>query len=74
MPPWVVLFIGIFFFLMAMVSGDCFLDFSFLSFMLWYGNEKMNFPGSSMVKNPSADAEDIGLIPDPERSHVPWSN
>ena len=41
-----------------------------------YGIEmqKMDFPGGSMVKNPSANAEDTGLIPDPERSHVPWSN
>ena len=27
-----------------------------------------------MVKNPPANAGDVGLIPGQERSHVPWSN
>ena len=27
-----------------------------------------------MVKNPPANSGDTGLIPDPERFHVPWSN
>ena len=31
------------------------------------------FPGSSLVKNPPANAE-TGLIPDPGRSHVPRGN
>ena len=31
------------------------------------------FPGGSVVKNPPADAGDTGSIPDPGRSHVPWS-
>ena len=32
------------------------------------------FPGSSVVKNPPANAGDTGSIPDPGRSHVPWRN
>ena len=31
------------------------------------------FPGDSVVKNPPANAGDTGLIPCPERSHMPWS-
>ena len=27
-----------------------------------------------MVKNPPANAGDMGLIPGPGRSHMPWSN
>ena len=32
------------------------------------------FPGGSVVKNPPASAGDVGLIPVPGRSHMPWSN
>ena len=32
------------------------------------------FPGDSVVKNPPANAGDIGAIPDLGRSHKPWSN
>ena len=32
------------------------------------------FPGSTVDKNLSASAGDMGLIPDPGRFHVPWSN
>ena len=32
------------------------------------------FPGSSVVKNPPASAENTGLIPEPGRFHVPQSN
>ena len=32
------------------------------------------FPGGSVVKNPSANGGDWGLIPDPGRSHMPWNN
>ena len=28
------------------------------------------FPGGSVVKNPPCDAGDMGLIPDPGRSHM----
>ena len=34
----------------------------------------VGFPGGSGVKNPPANAEDMGLIPNPRRSHMPWSN
>ena len=36
------------------------------------GNE--GFPGGTMVKNPPANAGDMGSIPGPGRSHMPWSN
>ena len=32
------------------------------------------FPRGSVVKNPPATARDTGSIPDPGRSHMPWSN
>ena len=32
------------------------------------------FPGGSVVKNLPAIAGDMGSIPDPRRSHMPWSN
>ena len=32
------------------------------------------FPGVSVVKDPPANAGDMGLIPDLGRSHMPWSN
>ena len=32
------------------------------------------FPGGSVVKNPLANARDVGLVPGPGRSHMPWSN
>ena len=34
----------------------------------------VGFPGGSGVKNPPANAEDVGLIPNPGRLHVPWGN
>ena len=34
----------------------------------------MGFPGNSVVKNPPANAEDKGSIPDPGRSHMPRGN
>ena len=33
-----------------------------------------DFPGGTVVKNPPANAGDMGLIPGPGRSHMPWSN
>ena len=36
--------------------------------------EEPDFPGGSMVKNPPANAGVMGSIPDPGRSHMPWSN
>ena len=32
----------------------------------------MNFPGGSVVKNPPANAGDMGLIPGPRRSYMLW--
>ena len=32
------------------------------------------FPGGSVVKNLPASAGDTGSIPNPGRSHMPWSN
>ena len=32
----------------------------------------LGYPGGPMVKNPPCNAEDTGLIPGPERSHMPW--
>ena len=36
--------------------------------------KRQDFPGGAVVKNPPANAGDTGSIPDPGRSHVPWSN
>ena len=33
-----------------------------------------DFPGGPVVKNPLANAGDMGLIPDPGRFHMPWGN
>ena len=33
-----------------------------------------DFPGHSVVKNPLANAGDMGSSPGPGRSHMPWSN
>ena len=33
-----------------------------------------DFPGGSVVKNPPANAGDMGSSPGPGRSHMPWSN
>ena len=32
------------------------------------------FLRGSIIKNPTVSAEDMGLIPDPRISHMPWSN
>ena len=37
-------------------------------------NGFQNFPGGSVVKNPPANAEDIGSIPGPGRSHMSRGN
>ena len=34
----------------------------------------MDFPGGAVVKNPPANAGDMGSIPGPGRSHMPRSN
>ena len=35
---------------------------------------RLDFPGGSVVKNPPANAGDMGLIPGLGRSHMPWGN
>ena len=40
----------------------------------WINNKVLGFPAGAVVKNPPANAGDMGLIPGPGRSHVPWSN
>ena len=34
----------------------------------------LDFPGGTVVKNPPANAGDMGSIPGPGRSHMLWSN
>ena len=34
----------------------------------------LDFPGGAVVKNPPANAGDMGLSPGPGRSHMTWSN
>ena len=36
--------------------------------------EGRDFPGGTVVKNPPANAGDMGLSPGPGRSHMPRSN
>ena len=36
--------------------------------------ERVDFPGGSVVKHLPANAGNRGLIPSPERSHVPWGS
>ena len=33
-----------------------------------------DIPGGPVVKSPSANAGDLGLIPGPRRPHMPWSH
>ena len=35
---------------------------------------KRGFPGGAVVKNPPANAGDMGSSPGPGRSHMSWSN
>ena len=37
-------------------------------------NTYEDFPGGAVVKNPPANAVDMGSSPGPGRSHMPWSN
>ena len=36
--------------------------------------EKLDFLGGSGIKNLPANAGDMGFIPGPGRSHLPWNN
>ena len=33
-----------------------------------------DFPAGPVIKNPLSNAEDMGSIFGPERSHIPWGN
>ena len=37
-------------------------------------SQNRDFPHGTVVKNPPANAGDMGSIPGPGRSHIPWSN
>ena len=37
-------------------------------------NRERGLPCGSVVRNPTANAENVGSIPDLGRSHMPWSN
>ena len=39
-----------------------------------YIKAQRDFPGGAVVKNPHANAGDMGSSPGPGRSHMPWSN
>ena len=36
--------------------------------------QEWDFPGGAVVKNPPANAGDMGSSPGPRRSHMPWSD
>ena len=36
--------------------------------------QEADFPGGAVVKNPPANAGDMGLSPSPGRSHMLWNN
>ena len=40
----------------------------------WLRIQTQGFPDGAVVENPPANAGDMGSIPDPGRSHMPWSN
>ena len=40
----------------------------------YYAKLLWDFPGGAVVKNPPANAVDMGSIPGPESSHMPQSN
>ena len=42
--------------------------------MLSEKNKSRDFPDGAVVKNPPANAGDMGLCPGPGRFHMPWSN
>ena len=49
-------------------------DFIRRIYYIFLKNNMKGFPGGSVVKNPPANAEDTGSVPDPGRSHMPQSN
>ena len=49
-------------------------DFIRRIYYIFIKNNMKGFPGGSVVKNPPANAEDTGSIPNAGRSHVPQSS
>ena len=41
---------------------------------LFKNSKSMGFPRGLVVKNPPANAGDMGSVPGPGRFHLPWSN
>jgi len=64
--------------LISCVSLVNYLTFLVLSFLLFKKGiirvPSRGFPGGSVVKNPPANAGDMGSIPGPGRSYTLWSN
>ena len=50
------------------------LDGSFIKNIFPWNNKEYDFPGGAVVKNPPANAGDMGSSPGPGRSHMPRSN
>ena len=44
------------------------------SFVIHQKVKHRDLPGGTVVKNPPANAGDVGLSPGPGRSHMSWSN
>ena len=42
--------------------------------MVLFKNHTRGFPGGAVLKNPSANARDMGSSPGPRRSHMPRSS
>ena len=61
---------------MAQKSDKKFLSFSSqqVSKSLLPKPGRRGFPGGAVVKNPPANAGDMGSIPGPGRSHMLWSS
>ena len=41
---------------------------------IWKSYRFLGFPGGAVIKNPPANAGDMGSSPGPGRSHMPQSN
>ena len=42
-------------------------------YLVYKQDRERSFPGGSAIKNLPTDAEDMGSIPVPGRSHLPWN-
>ena len=57
------------------MSGFLYLSFDVPNYLLFVAELLYRgFPGGTVVKNPPANAGDVGLCPGPGRSHMPRSN